>query len=53
MKKNITDVSCAKTPVTQTRKLSKLQREVLTGILLGDPDLRPNKHKTKYTLYVL
>ena len=53
MKKNITDVSCAKTPVTQTRKLSKLQREVLTGILLGDPHLRPNKHKTKYALYVL
>ena len=37
----------------EKKKLSKLQREVLIGILLGDGYLRPNTHKTKYRLTVL
>lgn len=35
------------------KKLSKLQREVLIGILLGDGHVRSNTHKTKYRLIVL
>ncbi len=34
-------------------KLSKLQREVLTGVLLGDGSLVANTHKTKYSLRIL
>lgn len=37
----------------ETLKLSKLQREILTGILLGDGNLLANTHKTKYTLRIL
>ncbi len=35
------------------KRLSKLQREVLIGILLGDAHLRGNKQKSKYSLCVL
>ena len=37
----------------ENKKLSKLQREVLIGILLGDASLKPNTHKTKYSLKIL
>lgn len=35
------------------QKLSKLQREVLIGVLLGDGCLKGNKLKTKYSLTIL
>ena len=37
----------------ENKKLSRLQREVLIGILLGDASLKPNTHKTKYSLKIL
>lgn len=37
----------------ETLKLSKLQREVLIGILLGDGALVGNKYKNKYSLNFL
>lgn len=37
----------------ENKKLSKKQRQVLIGILLGDASLQPNKQKTKYTLSIL
>ena len=35
------------------RKLSKIQREIVVGILLGDGNLRCNKLKTKFSLRIL
>lgn len=37
----------------ETKKLSKLQREVLIGILLGKANLKANTRKTKYSLQIL
>lgn len=35
------------------KKLSKLQREILIGVLLGDGSLKGNTHQTKYSLTIL
>lgn len=36
----------------KTLKLSKIQREILTGILLSNGNLLPDKHKIKYVLTI-